>query len=556
VGRLRHLSLALLVASAAALFAATPAAAGGFAYPQMPPIGGIALPGSPYRFQTFTFGRRPGHRITVVERVDRRGGRIGRHWQLRGAWHLSGPAYDREGTGLAAHGPVLVLSRYATPRHSALRARTELAILDLGPHRPHRPGPFQLATLPGDFTVQAISPDGQFLYLSHNLALSTRPGPRFTLVPYSVRARKLLPANDIRDNGEILSGFAIARTQDVSGQRVYTLYADPLGRRGRFSVRVLDTVHAGLAAVELPQLRGTKNPLLLDLHLDPSGHFLTVRKRSARQWVDRESTVARIDLRKLATPPRGAPTATAASNAAPATAPRATPASSRPVGSFTHVIGESRRGRPIELREVGDLDLPMRLLVFACVHGDECGASAVEPLRNGCPDPGAHVDVVPNLDPDGSARRSRLNAAGVDLNRNFAAGWRPLGAPGDPEYSGPHPFSEPETRLAARLVGRLRPRVTIWFHQHWGGGSFVRAWGQSVPAARRFAALAGIGFRLIRWPAGTAPNWQNHEFPGTSSFVVELPRGKLDQSRLIRIDEALGRFGREVGEDPRQARKG
>jgi protein MpaA len=545
--------MALLATLAALLLGPAPAAAGGGSYTQMSPLGGIAMPGSPYRFQTVTVGRRP--RLTIVEQIRRHGGRLGRRWLLPGAWHLNAPAYDREGTGLAAHAPVLVVSRYGVPRHSALRSQTELTFLYTGPYRPHGWPPIAPATLPGDYTVQGISPDGQFLYLSHNLALPPRSGPRFTLVPYSVRAHKLLPANDIRDNGEILSGAAIARTADVSGHRVYTLYMDPVGPRGRVFVLALDTVGASLAKVELPQLSGTKNPLLLDLHLSPSGYFLTVRKRSSRQWVDRERTVARIDLRRLrdAPPPHSSPPAATASSAAASSAAAAVTGS---LGSFSHQLGESRQGRPIELREVGDLALPMRLLVFACVHGDECGASAVEPLRGGCPDPGAHVDVVPNLDPDGSAHRSRLNAAGVDLNRNFAADWRALGSPGDPEYSGPRPFSEPETRLAARLVRRLHPRVTIWFHQHWGGGSFVRAWGQSAPAARRFAALAGLDFLLLRWPAGTAPNWQNHRFPGAASFVVELPRGKLSQSQLIRLDEALGRFGEEVGEDPHQARKG
>jgi hypothetical protein len=540
-----------MAATALALAAAAPTAAGGFSYAQMPPLGGVAQPGSPYRFQTVTVGRR--HRLTIVEQIRRHGGQIGRRWLLAGAWHLSAPAYDREGTGQAAHGPVLVVSRYGAPRHSALRGHTGLAFLDTGPYRPHGPRPIRRATLPGDYTVQAVSPDGQFVYLSHNLALSSRRGPRFTLVPYSIRAHKLLPANDIRDNGEILSGTAVARTADASGHRVYTLYMNPVGPRGRMFVLALDTVGATLARIELPRLRGTKNSVLLDLHLSASGHFLTVRKHPARQWVHREPVVARVDLRKLPTaashrPPPPTANASAATSAAEAVAGS--------LGSFSHVIGESRQGRPIEMREVGDLALPMQLLVFACVHGDECGASAVEPLRNGCPDPGTHVDAVPNLDPDGSADRSRLNAAGVDLNRNFAAGWRPLGDRGDPEFPGPRPFSEPETRLAARLIRRLHPGVTIWFHQHWGGGSFVRAWGQSAPAARRFAALAGLGFRLIPWPAGTAPNWQNHEFPGTSSFVVELPRGKLPQPQLIRIDEALGRFGKEVGEDPHLARKG
>ncbi|MBS1880978.1 MAG: hypothetical protein JST31_15815, partial [Actinobacteria bacterium] len=219
-------------------------------------------------------------------------------------------------------------------------------------------------------------------------------------------------------------------------------------------------------------------------------------------------------------------------------------------------VGHSIDGRPIELLEVGDLSLPGRLLVFGCIHGDECGASTLEPLRNGCPDPNLHAYVVPNLDPDGSASKSRLNARGVDLNRNFGSQWRPRGAPGDPEYAGPRPFSEPETRLAARLVRRLQPRLTIWFHQHWGGGSFARAWGQSVPAARRFAKLAGIGFRLLRWPAGTGPNWQNHRFPGTASFVVETPRGRLSESLRARLTTALARIGEEVGHDPGVPAKG
>jgi hypothetical protein len=55
----------------------------------------------------------------------------------------------------------------------------------------------------------------------------------------------------------------------------------------------------------------------------------------------------------------------------------------------------------------------------------------------------------------------------------------------------------------------------------------VRAWGPSVPAARRYARAAGLPFRRLPWLAGTAPNWQNHRFRGTASFVVELPPGQL-----------------------------
>jgi hypothetical protein len=215
-------------------------------------------------------------------------------------------------------------------------------------------------------------------------------------------------------------------------------------------------------------------------------------------------------------------------------------------------VSHSSEGHPIVLRQYGDPAWSGELLVFGCIHGDECGARGLVPvsaLSGGCPDPSADVYVVPNLDPDGAAAGSRLNGRGVDLNRNFSAGWRPREERGDLEYPGPRPFSEPESRLAARIVRTLRPEATIWFHQYRGARPFVRAWGPSVPAARRFARLAGMPLRLMRWPAGTAPNWQNHRFPDASSFVVELPRGALAPALKSRLSEALVRMGRWVRED-------
>jgi protein MpaA len=523
-----------LAAAALAVVCCFPprAVAGGVSYLQLAPVGGIALAGSPYRWQTFTLGRR--HPVTVVERADRGGGLVSRRWHLKGAWHLSAPAYDDSGAGLAGDESVLVLSRFdAAPR--GLRLRTHLAILDAGPHRLHGPGPVRRVTLPGDYGVYAISPDGSTLFLVHTLSFGPN-GVRFTIQLYDLRARQLLPAVAIRGNGEILSGTATARTQDVSGHRVYTLYTDGAGRAMRMYLLALDTFGRTLSRIELPGLRDYRQPLQLTLHLDAAGHWLAIRQPVRHfQRVLRERTVARVDLRKLSPPPRPPPS---------------------PVGVFGRVVGHSLRGRPIELLEVGDLSLPGRLLVFGCIHGDECGASALEPLRNGCPDQYLHAYVVPNLDPDGSAAGSRLNGRGVDLNRNFPAGWRPIGGRGNLEYAGPRPFSEPETRLAARLIRRLQPRVTIWFHQHWGDGAYVRAWGGSVPAGRRFAELAGIGLRLLHWPAGTAPNWQNHRFPGTASFVVETPRGKLSESLRVRLTAALSGLGEEVGEDPGVPPKG
>lgn len=212
-------------------------------------------------------------------------------------------------------------------------------------------------------------------------------------------------------------------------------------------------------------------------------------------------------------------------------------------------IGRSAQGRSIVLKQVGDPKWSGELLVFGCIHGDECGARGIVPSTGGCPDPSADIYLVPNLNPDGAAAGSRLNGRGVDLNRNFPSQWKASGSRWDLEYPGPRPFSEPETRLAARVIRSLRPEATIWFHQYRGRRPFVRAWGPSAAAGRHFARLARMPFRLMRWPAGTAPNWQNHEFRGSSSFVVELPRGKVSPAMRSRLSRALVRMGRWVRED-------
>jgi protein MpaA len=227
----------------------------------------------------------------------------------------------------------------------------------------------------------------------------------------------------------------------------------------------------------------------------------------------------------------------------------------RTPGSRVGAVGRSTERRPIVLRQYGRPSIDGELLVFGCIHGDECAGRVLRPLTqitSHCPDPASDIYVVPNLNPDGFALGTRLNGRGVDLNRNFPAGWHLIGERGDPEHSGPHPFSEPETRLAARIVRRLRPEATVWFHQHHARRPLVRAWGRSVPDARRYARLAGLPFRRIPWPAGTAPHWQNRRLAHGSSFVVELPRGPLAEGRRISLERALVRLGRsvaKVGED-------
>jgi murein peptide amidase A len=180
-------------------------------------------------------------------------------------------------------------------------------------------------------------------------------------------------------------------------------------------------------------------------------------------------------------------------------------------------IGHSVEGRAIRPVVLGDPAAAHRVLVVGCIHGTETVGIAItkQLVTAGAPS-GTEIVVVPAVNPDGCAHGTRGNAHGIDLNRNFPSNWEAIGRPGDLQYS-------------VALIERLRPQITIWFHQPQG---VVRAWGQSVATARRFATLAHYPYRSIEWPYGTASNWQNHKFPGTVSFVVELPPGPLPATRI------------------------
>jgi protein MpaA len=131
-----------------------------------------------------------------------------------------------------------------------------------------------------------------------------------------------------------------------------------------------------------------------------------------------------------------------------------------PAAASTHqlFLGRSVDGRPIVAYEVGDTDSQVRELVVGCIRGDErAGVAIARRLERASPQ-GVDLWIIPVLNPDGAARDPRGNAHGVDLNRNFPWRWRPLGGV---FYSGPRPLSEPESRIAYRLLLRLRPQVSI-----------------------------------------------------------------------------------------------
>jgi protein MpaA len=197
------------------------------------------------------------------------------------------------------------------------------------------------------------------------------------------------------------------------------------------------------------------------------------------------------------------------------------------------VVGHSVDGRSIQA--VHRSGPRPRVLVVGCVHGNECAGSAVVRVLRTLPTRD-DLWLVPTLNPDGEARDTRQNAHGVDLNRNFAAGWRQAGQPWSTYDSGPRPFSEPETAAARALILRVRPQLTIWFHQHL---DVVWAYGRSTAAGRRYAAASGLPLYRHPWEPGSAANWQNHLAGGGASLTVELPAGALSPDAALRQARAV-----------------
>jgi beta-N-acetylhexosaminidase len=214
------------------------------------------------------------------------------------------------------------------------------------------------------------------------------------------------------------------------------------------------------------------------------------------------------------------------------------------------LFGHSAEHRPLTATRVGDG--PAKVLVVGSIHGTEtAGEPVIARLRRMRPPAGVELWLVDSVNPDGVRRGTRQNAHGVDLNRNFARRWRGGGRAFDTYFPGRRAFSEPESQAVRRLVRRIRPDVTIWYHQHLRMVDVTR--GSDKALVRGYARRVGLPARTLPLLSGTATSWQNTTFPGTSAFVVELPAGRLSAHDVERHAAAVEATGEAVAGAARAA---
>ena len=183
-------------------------------------------------------------------------------------------------------------------------------------------------------------------------------------------------------------------------------------------------------------------------------------------------------------------------------------------------VGRSVEGRVIEAVTMGEG--PLTVLVLASIHGNEsAGTWIVRELVERLEDQPAWLDgrrlvAVPVANPDGVAARTRHNARGVDLNRDFPAG--------NQRRAGEAP-TEPESRALLELIERFRPDRIVAFHQ---AANRLDYDGPARELAEAMAVACPLAVSRMGARPGSLGSWAGVDL-GIPVVTVELPREADDQ---------------------------
>jgi hypothetical protein len=183
-------------------------------------------------------------------------------------------------------------------------------------------------------------------------------------------------------------------------------------------------------------------------------------------------------------------------------------------------LASSHGDRPLRVSQVTPItSAAKRVYIIASIHGSEpegrrgldLVAAELETIARTS---NIALRVVEDANPDGTARRLRGNARGIDLNRNWPAqNFSPGGA------GGVSPLSEPETQAVAADIDSFGPDLVIVLHSI-ASGPFVNYDG---PAAAHAGAFADGALRSDqRWRL--VPN-MGYPTPGSLGSYLGQDRG-------------------------------
>jgi hypothetical protein len=231
----------------------------------------------------------PAGRGTVVEQVDTRNGELAGTAYLPGNFTIPVVALDGTAGGLSQDARTLVLIK---PRSGFPRANTTLVILNAHPAvDAHILRVRRMLTLRGDFSFDALSPDGRTAYL---IQYVNKGDP----TKYLVRALdstsgrlRAKPIVDPHERGDEMNGYPVTRATSADGRWHYTLYD---GATGKPFVHALDTQAGRAKCIDLPPFADSVD--LYSMHLRLSGGTLGVIGPKQRNVANIDAATFRVSV--------------------------------------------------------------------------------------------------------------------------------------------------------------------------------------------------------------------------------------------------------------------
>ena len=211
----------------------------------------------------------PGGGTTVVRAING-SGRVLRSVTVRGNMGFPLVAFDGSVEGLSADGRTLVV---APQRNTMYRKSSSFAALDVPSLKVRR-----LIRLQGDFSYDALSPNGRTLYLVEHM--SANDVLRYRVRAYDLSAGRLLKkmVTDKRRWQSVMTGVPMARAWSFDKRWAFTLYG---GGTTPF-VHSLDTRNEYAVCIDLPQRFASIELAKLKLEMQRGNRLLVKHRISGK----------------------------------------------------------------------------------------------------------------------------------------------------------------------------------------------------------------------------------------------------------------------------------
>ena len=138
------------------------------------------------------------------------------------------------------------------------------------------------------------------------------------------------------------------------------------------------------------------------------------------------------------------------------------------------ILGKSIKGVDIKGYSFGDENCFNKTLIIGGIHGVEPQSKEIcdlyiEEIKNKPFPENCYLLLISALNPDGLLLKTRGNANGVDLNRNFPSStWKNIPVSGNSSYyPGVSPASEPETQIIVDLLKKNNFKKIVAVHTNY-----------------------------------------------------------------------------------------